>query len=138
MAEVERKHINPETLFPSQPFGFTQVVTTQGGKLVHVSGQTAWDKEMKIVGPGDLKAQARQALENVRLALAAAGATPADVVRLRAYVVNYKPEDVATITDSWKEFFPAGKYPAATLLGVQALAVPDFLIEVEVTAVVDS
>jgi enamine deaminase RidA (YjgF/YER057c/UK114 family) len=91
---------------------------------------------MKIVGAGDLAAQARMALENVRLALAAAGATPADVVRMRVYVVNYKPDMIATLSGLFKEFFPAEAPPASTWLGVQSLAVPEFLIEIEVTAVV--
>ncbi len=136
MSKPEVEHINPPTLFPSLPFGFSQVVTSRGGKLVHVSGQTAWDTEMKIVGAGDLAAQTRKALENVRLALAAAGATPADVVRMRLYVVNYKPEMVGTLSGILKEFFPAEAPPASTWIGVQSLAVPEFLIEIEVTAVV--
>ncbi len=135
MAKVERKRINPKTLFASEPFGFSQVATTRGGTLVHVAGQTAWDTKMKIVGRRNLAAQAQAAFENVRRALAAAGATPADVVRMRIYVVNYKREQVGVITEAVKEFFPLGKYPASTLVGVQALAVPEFLIGVEVTAV---
>ena len=136
MANLEREYINPNSLFTSLPFGFSQVVTSRGGKLVHVSGQTAWDTERNIVGPGNLAAQTRKALENVRLALQAAGATPADVVRMRIYVVNYKREDVGVITAMMQEFFPKEKPPASTLLGVQSLAVPEFLIEIEVTAVV--
>lgn len=136
MSQPEVQRINPPTLFPSLPFGFSQVVSSRGGKTIHVSGQTAWDAGMKIVGAGDLAAQTRQALENVRLALAAAGATPADVVRLRAYVVNYKPEMVATLSEQFKQFFPAAAPPASTWIGVQSLAVPDFMIEIEVTAVV--
>ena len=134
---VEQEHINPKTLFPSLPFGFSQAVTTRGGRFVHVSGQTAWDAEMNIVGAADLTAQARKALENIKLALEVAGATMADVVRIRVYVVDYKPEYVEMITGIWKEFFPADKPPASTLLGVQALALPDFLIEIDTTAVVE-
>jgi enamine deaminase RidA (YjgF/YER057c/UK114 family) len=134
---LERKHINPKTLFPSVGFGFSQAVTTKGGKFVHVAGQTAWDTELNIVGAGDLAAQGRQALENVKLALEAAGATLADVIRTRIYVVNYKPEHVQIIGALNKEFFPGDTPPVSTLLGVQSLAVPDFLIEIEVTAVVD-
>jgi len=136
MSKPEVERINPPTLFPSLPFGFSQVVTSRGGNLVHVSGQTAWDAEMKIAGAGDLAAQARKALENVRLALAAAGAAPADVVRLRLFVVNYKPEMAATLGGLLTEFFPAGAPPASTWIGVQSLAMPEFLIEIEVTAVV--
>jgi len=137
MSKPEVKHINPPTLFPSLPFGFSQVVTSRGGKLVHVSGQTAWDTELKVVGAGDLAAQTRKALENVRLALAAGGATPADVVRMRLYVVNYKPEMVEMLGGTLKDFFPADAPPASTWVGVESLAVPEFLIEIEVTAVVE-
>ena len=137
MSKPEIKQLNPVTLFPSLPFGFSQVVTSRGGKFVHVSGQTAWDTEMKIVGAGDLAAQTRKALENVRLALAAAGATPADVVRMRLYVVNYDPRMVDTLAGILKGFFPAEAPPASTWIGVQSLAVPEFLIEIEVTAVVE-
>ena len=136
-SRVEREYINPGSLFPSLPFGFSQVVTSRGGKTVHVSGQTAWDTEMKIVGAGDLAAQTRKALENVRLALAAAGATPADVVRMRLYVVNYDPSMVDTLAGILKRFFPTEAPPASTWIGVQSLAVPEFLIEIEVTAVVE-
>ena len=137
MSKPEIKQLNPVTLFPSLPFGFSQVVTSRGGKFVHVSGQTAWDTEMKIVGAGDLAAQTRKALENVRLALAATGATPADVVRTRLGVVNYDPSMVDTLAGILKRFFPAEAPPASTWLGVQSLAVPEFLIEIEVTAVVE-
>ena len=137
MSKPEIKRINPKTLFPSLPFGFSQVVTSRGGKIVHVSGQTAWDTEMKIVGAGDLAAQTRKALENVRLALEAAGATPADVVHTRLYIVNYNAKMVETLSEILRGFFPAEAPPASTWLGVAALAVPEFLIEIEVTAVVD-
>lgn len=137
MSKSDIKHINPGTLFPSLPFGFSQVVTSRGGKTVHVSGQTAWDTEMRVVGAGDLAAQTRKALENVRRALAAAGATPADVVRMRMYVVNYSPAMVGTLSGLFKEFFPAEAPSASTWIGVQSLAVPEFLIELEVTVVVE-
>lgn len=134
---LERAHINPKTLFPSVAFGFSQAVTTKGGKFVHVAGQTAWDTGLNIIGTGDFAAQARKAMENVKLALEAGGATLADVIRTRIYVVNYKPEHVEIIGALNKEFFPGDNPPASTLLGVQALALPDFLIEIEATAVID-
>lgn len=137
MSKLEVKRINPRTLFPSLPFGFSQVVTSRGGKLVHVSGQTAWDTEMKIVGAGDVAAQTRKALDNVQLALATAGATLADVVRMQLYIVKYNPETAGILSGILKEFFPSGGPPASTWVGVQSLAVPEFLIEIEVTAVVE-
>ena len=104
---MAKEYLAPSELFPSERFGFTQVVTSPPGKLVFVSGQVAWDAELKLVGGSDLGEQARQALANLRVALAAAGAAPADLTMLRTYIV-----------------------------GVQGLAAPGLLIEIEAVAVV--
>jgi enamine deaminase RidA (YjgF/YER057c/UK114 family) len=127
--------INPEGLFDSRAFGFTQLVVSDGGKTIHCSGQTAWDSELQLIGPGDLAAQAKEALRNVGIALAAAGAGPANVARVRIYIVNHKQEYLPVIGQAMAEFFGAD-LPASTLIGVQSLAVPEFLIEIEATAVI--
>ncbi len=132
------QHINADYLFPSPQFGFTQVVSAQGGRTIRCSGQTAWDKDMKIVGEGDFAAQARATYENVRIALASAGAEPADIVRMRTYIVDYKPEYLEPLGIETAAFFGDHPPPAATLLGVASLAMPEFMIEIEVTAVIDS
>jgi enamine deaminase RidA (YjgF/YER057c/UK114 family) len=82
---VPKTHINPNTLFPSLPHGFSQIVTAQGGKTVYLSGQTAWDAEKRIVGGRDLAAQARQVLRNVQAAMEAVRGGIEDVVFLRIY-----------------------------------------------------
>jgi 2-iminobutanoate/2-iminopropanoate deaminase len=131
-----KEHINPPSLFPSLQNGFSQIVTAQGGKTVYLSGQTAWDANKQIVGGMDLGGQTRQALRNVRTAVEAVGGTMADVVSLRIYVVNYKPEDAGAVGEALREFFSAEAPPASTWLGVTSLAVRDFLIEIEAIAVV--
>ncbi len=130
-------HLTPDTLFDSRPIGFTQVVVSEGGRLVHCAGQTAWDTKMQLVGAGDLGRQTDCVLENLRLALAAAGARPEHVVRLRTYVVQYRPDMIEVIFPRLGAFFAPHPPPANTLVGVQALALPDFLLEIEATAVVD-
>jgi len=132
------QHINSENLFPSLQFGFSQVVSTQGGRTIHCSGQTAWDKDMKIVGERDFAAQARATYENVRIALASADAEPTDIVRMRTYIVDYKPDYLEPLGIETAAFFGDHPPPAATLLGVASLAMPEFMIEIEVTAVIDS
>jgi 2-iminobutanoate/2-iminopropanoate deaminase len=134
---VPKTHINPNTLFPSLPHGFSQIVTAQGGKTVYLSGQTAWDAEKRIVGGRDLAAQARQALRNVQAATEAVRGGIEDVVSLRIYMVNYKPADAGAISAVLKEFFPSERAPASTWIGVSSLAVADFLIEIEAIAVVE-
>ena len=128
------EHIQPPGLFASGQFGFTQVVTSPPGKLVFVSGQVAFDENAQVVG-SDLAAQAQQALENLGRALAAAGASPADVAFLRIYIANYQPQHLAALGPLLPAFF-GDSLPAQTLLGVQSLATPDLLIELEALAVV--
>ena len=125
---------NPPALFPSLPYGFSQVVAAAGSRLVFVSGQTAWDEHQQIVGGGDLGAQTRQALRNVRAGLEAAGGTLADVTSLRIYFVSSVANGVGAIGTALKESFPVNP-PASTWLGVSCLARPEFLIEIEATAV---
>jgi len=126
-----KRVVNPKGLFSSLEYGFSQAVVTRGGKLVHVAGQTAWDSKRRIVGKGNLKAQVRKSLENLAVALKESGAGAEDVVRLRIYVVKMKQRDVSIVGEVIRRFFPA-----CTLLGVQALANPEFLVEIDATAVV--
>lgn len=134
---MRKQHLNPETLFPSLPIGFSQVVIAQGSKTIYLSGQTAWDTNKQIIGGNDLGQQTRQALRNVQFGVEAAGATLADVVSLRLYVVNPKPGDMNLVGEALREFFSADKPPASTWLGVASLAMPEFLIEIEAIAVIE-
>lgn len=129
------RFLNPDGLF--RPTTFTQVVTARGGTTVYISGQTARDAQSQIVGLGDLSAQTRRVFENLRVALAGAGAEFADVVKITTFVVNLQPDDRLMIGEMVKHHFPAGRPPAHTLVGVQALAVPELLVEIEAVAVVD-
>jgi enamine deaminase RidA (YjgF/YER057c/UK114 family) len=126
---------NPPTMFAAG--GYTNAVAVTGGKTVYVAGQVAFDAKGGIVGRGDLRAQFRQVYENVRLALAAAGATPDDVVKLNTYVVNWNPAtDRAIQRDARASFFTGPNPPASTTVGVQGLAIEGLLVEIEVIAVV--
>lgn len=131
-----KRVVNPTGLFNSLEYGFSQAVVTRAGRTVHVAGQTAWDAKRRIVGKGNLRVQVRRSLANLALALEAAGASAEDVVRLRIYVVKMKQKDVSTVGEEMRRCFSAKMPPACTLLGVQALANPEFLVEVEATAVV--
>lgn len=129
--------INPAGL--PVPQAYSQVVVATGSRQVIVAGQVPVDDGGSLVGPGDLAAQTEQALRNVATALAAAGATFADVVRLGIFVVGY---DETTLEQVGAGIGRAGDVlvrtdgpPAATLVGVAALAFPGQLIEIEATAV---
>ncbi|MBN9071617.1 MAG: RidA family protein [Rhizobiales bacterium] len=131
---MKRKTINPGGMYESVPFGFSHAVEQNGGRTLHLSGQVAWNGAGELVGPGDLVAQTRQALANLRTVLAEAGATPADIVRLRTYVVNHSPDKLGPVTAEIVAFYGDAAPAANTFIGVQSLALPDFLIEIEATA----
>ena len=134
---MPREYINPNNLFPSLPHGFSQVVIATGKKMVFVSGQTAWDAGKNIVGGDSVLEQARQAFRNLAKAMEAVRGTPKDIVALRIYIVDYQAECGTAIGIALREFFSTQNPPASTWIGVSALADPEFLIEIEATAVLD-
>jgi enamine deaminase RidA (YjgF/YER057c/UK114 family) len=126
--------INPEDLHTPQ--SYTHVIAATGSRLVFVAGQAADDVQGNLVGPGDLAAQAHQAFGNVGRALAAVGATPEQVTRITIYIVDHRPEYLPVISEARITVFGDHK-PTDVLVGVQTLAEPGYLIEVEAIAVVD-
>src|SRR5260370_32333274 len=87
-ATMSKAYFNPDDLFPSQQYGFSQVIAASGKTTVYLSGQVAWNAQQKIVHPLDLGAQTRRALENLENCDKASGGTPADVVSFRLYIVG--------------------------------------------------
>jgi 2-iminobutanoate/2-iminopropanoate deaminase len=134
---MPKEHINPNSLFPSLPHGFSQVVVATGRKIVFISGQTAWDREKNIVGGDSVLEQARQAFRNLERAMESVGGTLKDVVALRIYIVDYQAECGTAVGTALREVFSSERPPATTWIGVSALADPEFLIEIEATAVLD-
>jgi enamine deaminase RidA (YjgF/YER057c/UK114 family) len=106
------------------------------GRAIYTAGQVSIDERGALVGGDDVSAQTAQAMRNVGLALAAAGASYTDIVKLTTYVVNYKPEHRAVIGKARAPFFQSGAPPASTLVGVAALALPEWLVEIEAVAIV--
>lgn len=117
--------------------GFSQVVVASGTRTIYTAGQVSIDERGAVIGAGDLAAQTEQAMRNVGLALAAAGATYADIVKITTYVVNYRPELRDAIGKARSPFFTGDNPPASPLVGVTALARPEWLVEIEAVAVVE-
>ena len=131
-AQVKRS--NPPTL--SKPTGYTHVVEVTGpAKTVYISGQIALDKEGTVVGAGDMKAQAEQVFRNLQAALEAAGAKFSDVVKMNTYITDM---DKAPAVREVRARYFGETAPASTLVQVVHLARPEFLLEIEVIAVVAS
>lgn len=115
---------------------FSQVTTARGGKLVFVSGQVAWDEKGKTLFPGDLEAQTRKTYENLKIALAAAGATFDDVVKFTIYVKNLDTTKWKLVSKVRSEFISQDRPPASTMIGVTGLVYDELLIEIEAYALV--
>jgi enamine deaminase RidA (YjgF/YER057c/UK114 family) len=114
--------------------GYTNAVRL--GNTVQIAGQVALDDQGRIVGAGNLAAQARQAFTNLSHVLQIAGAVPEEVLRLNVYVVNLKPGDWEIIRKEGAEFFPERNPPAGSVIGIQSLARDSLLIAIDATAVV--
>ena len=102
------------------------------GKTVYVSGQGSLDESGTLVGRGDVTAQTRKTLDNMKLALAASGATFEDVVKVTVYLANV--DDRPKVNEVRKEYFRENK-PASTLIQISRFAIEGMLIEIEAIAV---
>ena len=117
-----------------KPFGiFSSAAWQPEGKVLHVSGQVAQDTTGAVMGKGDIRAQTRQVLENIRTVLAAAGGTMDDVARVTVYVTDMS--GLAQIHEVRGQYFRR-PYPASTLVEVKRLVKPEYLIEIDAVAVI--
>jgi enamine deaminase RidA (YjgF/YER057c/UK114 family) len=126
--------IQPEDL--DEPKTYSHVIAATGNRMVFIAGQMSDDREGNLIAPGDLAAQARRVFDNLGRALAAAGARPDQVTKITIYVVGHRPEYLPIIEEARVALFGDHK-PTDTLLGVETLAAPGYLIEVDAIAVVD-
>ena len=125
------EHFNAPGL--SDTPGYSHAVVASGGRLVVTAGAVPLDANGNLVGPGDYAAQARQVLDNLALALGAAGARGQDVLKTTVYVVTEGREDLAGV---WQVVQGSEVAAAAsTLLGVSLLGYEGQLVEVEAIAV---
>jgi 2-iminobutanoate/2-iminopropanoate deaminase len=130
---MSKQSINPEGA-PAPVGPYVQVtVAPPGGRIVCCSGAVSLAADGSIVGEGDIVAQTRQTLENLRLSLEAAGATFDDVVKINSYVTDFSlfPQIAPVRAEYLKE-----PYPASTTVEVSALIFPELMIEIEAIAIV--
>ena len=121
---------NPPSVWP--PFGAFSMGVIQGpGQLVHLKGQVALDRQGRVVGTGDMRAQTQQALENIEAVLAAVGGRMEDVVALTHHVTDI--EAFMATGDVRRRFFRE-PYPATTTVQVVRLYHPDLLVEITAIA----
>jgi reactive intermediate/imine deaminase len=123
--------LNPTTI--ATPRGYTHVVDVRHGRMVFISGQVALDREGKLVGEGDIKAQAEQVFKNLQAAVEAAGGSFRDVVKLNFYLTD--ATEIQALREIRDRYVNVKAPPASTAVVVSRLFRPEFLIEIEAVAV---
>jgi enamine deaminase RidA (YjgF/YER057c/UK114 family) len=127
------RRINPPEL--GTPPGYSQVVEVRAGRLIVIAGQTALDRDGKLVGKDDFAAQAGQVFRNLSAALRSVGCSASDLVKLTVFLRDMG--DLSTYREARNRFFATVTPPAApavTLIEVSKLYAPEFLIEIEAMA----
>jgi enamine deaminase RidA (YjgF/YER057c/UK114 family) len=127
------RFLNPKTLAP--PPGYTYVVETSGpGRTVYIAGQLGLDLNNKLVGAaGDFRAQCECAFQNLGHALAAVGASFADVVKINNYLVDMA--HIGLFREVRDRYLNTAAPPASTTVAISQLARPGALFEIEAIAV---
>ena len=133
-AKIERH--SPEFL-DNKPH-FTNLIVSEGGRIVRLSGLVASEPDRTLVAPGDLGGQMKFIFDNIKRALAQVGATPENVVRQRIFVVGLELDQRPVIAGAMNEFYGDGGTATSTCIGVDALLVEGALVEIDVTAMVDA
>ena len=133
---MSKEIFSPATLPP--PTGYSHVAKVNKGTLVYIAGQVSSDASGALVGEGNLEAQVEQVFKNVKLALEAAGAGMADIVKLNTYLVaEVSQDDLPKMRAIRDRYLNKEKPPASTLVVVSRLARPGWLIEIEAVAAID-
>ena len=132
---MPKKFINPPGM---KPLGmYTQVTVAQGGSVAFISGQVSADANGKVVGAGDIEAQAVQVFENLKLALGGIGATFEDVIKFTIYIVGFTQERRKAVMGVRGRYISHKNPPAATMVGVDQLVEPELLVEIEAVVAID-
>ena len=130
----------PKTVTPKAfgaPLGmYSHGMIAPGGEIVVVAGQVGMGQGGQVAG-GDVVAQTKQALENVRAVVEAAGCRMRDIVRLQTFLTHAEDIDgfMKARAEVFPRYFPDGAYPPNTLLIVSRLVKPELLVEIEAMAV---
>ncbi|MEP7349953.1 MAG: RidA family protein [Sphingorhabdus sp.] len=131
------ERLSPNGLADSQKlWNYSQVIAiAPGARLIEIAGTTGDDSNGNIVTPSDMTGQVNRAFENLEASLKAAGTSGKDVVRVRMYVVGLDGETHWPIINSAMRRHFGERGPTSTLVGIQTLAAPDILFEIDASAV---
>lgn len=131
---MQRRTINPPTVFNSLQYGFSQAMEVRDGRRILLSGQVGVDADERTVGPG-IAEQTATALDNIEKVLAAAGGDLSHVIMLRLYIVESARDQQEPIAAALRERFPSNPPPSSWII-VSGLSLPEWLIEIEAEALI--
>jgi len=135
MTKPSKEFINPKALLA--PPGYSHVAKVNKGTIVYLAGQVPCDASGKLVGAGNVEAQAEQVYSNIRIAIEAAGGTMADIVKLTTFILaEVDPANLSKLRAVRDRYVNSAHPPASTLLYISRLAQPGWLIEIEAVAAI--
>jgi enamine deaminase RidA (YjgF/YER057c/UK114 family) len=139
MSKPSKEFINPKTLIPPGPAGYSHIAKVNHGTIVYLSGQVPSDASGKLIGEGDFETQVEQVFRNLKIAVEAAGGIMADIVKLNYYIVaEVEQAEVPKLRPIRDRYINVEKSPASTFVVVSRLMRPGWLIEIEAVAAIDA
>jgi enamine deaminase RidA (YjgF/YER057c/UK114 family) len=132
---MSHKEVRPQGVYKSPTAPFSLATKTDGGIIIHISGQVPQDENGKNVAIGDIKGQTEKVIENIRKIVESEGGTLADVSRLTIFLLARS--DLSAVMEVRLKHFKE-PFPAATAIVVSGLANEDWLVEIEATAVLNT
>lgn len=130
---MKKRVVNPESVFNSLQYGFSQAVVTEGGRRVLLSGQVGVDSNEKTVA-ADLHSQTHASVDNIEKVLAEVDGDLTHVIMMRIYILESQKNNQDVISEVLLKRFPLNP-PATSWVFVSGLSLPEWLIEIEAEAV---
>jgi enamine deaminase RidA (YjgF/YER057c/UK114 family) len=135
MSKPSKEFLNPKTLIPPGPAGYSHIAKVNHGTIVFLSGQVPSDASGKLIGEGDFEAQVEQVFANLKIAVEGAGGTMADIVKLNYYLAaEVEQATVPKLRPIRDRYLNVENPPASTFIVVSRLMRPGWLIEIEAVA----
>ncbi len=137
MSELKKTVVQPDDVYKSTGYPFSQAIRVQASEFLFIAGQPSMDVEANTIGIDDMVAQTRQVYKNLGNILESVGASFSNVVELTTFVVGREnlPAHLEVIAELYPSLFPDGNYPADTVAIVEGLYIEEFLLEVKAVAV---
>ncbi len=125
---------NPKSIWGPNGRAFSQGVVQGEGKVLHITGQVAWDVNSNVVGDGDFRSQFEKTIDNTRVILNAVGGKLEDIVSMTIYFLNRN--DLPVLQEVRAKYFQLETAPASILIQVPGLVIPELLVELVPIAVI--